>query len=100
MTGLTVVRANAFQRCALSRAAQHVVSVHMHRRIVCTIAMWPLLTAAGFAQSASLPAPVDMAHVEIGKPFPFPAIDPNADDTMAAQLGWYTFDAPNAPRML
>jgi hypothetical protein len=70
----------------------------MHRRIISAIATWPLLTAAGFAQSASPAAPVDMAQVEIGKPFPFPAIDPNADETMAAQLGWYTFDSPNAPQ--
>jgi hypothetical protein len=36
-----------------------------------------------------------MVQLQIGTPFPFPAANPDAEDGMATQLGWYTFDAPN-----
>jgi hypothetical protein len=73
------------------------VSVHMHRLTFCTVATLSLPFLPAVACAASPPAPVDMAQVQIGKPFPFPPANPDWVDTMGTQLGWYTFDAPNTP---
>ena len=39
-----------------------------------------------------------MAEVQVGKPFPYPPFNADARDTMADQLGFYVFDAPNSPQ--
>jgi hypothetical protein len=67
----------------------------MNRRTSRILIAWLALASMAPAQSASAPGPVDMAQLQIGKAFPFPPAKPDAEDTMAAQLGWYTFDAPN-----
>ncbi|WP_148296193.1 hypothetical protein [Methylophilus sp. OH31] len=48
------------------------------------------------AQSNPSPKPIDMLQVQIGKPFPYTAAFPGASDSMASQLGFYTFNAPNS----
>lgn len=55
-----------------------------------------LLAPTVFAQSDLRAKPVDMAHVQIGKPFPYGPANRDGYDTMADQLGFYTFEAPNA----
>ena len=48
-----------------------------------------------FAQPRMPPKLVDMAELQVGNPFPYAAFNAEARDTMADQLGFYTFDAPN-----
>ena len=55
-----------------------------------------LFALAASAQAQLPPKPVDIAEVQIGKPFPHAPFNKDARDTMADQLGFYSFDAPNA----
>ncbi|MFZ3088580.1 MAG: hypothetical protein WA123_11000 [Methylotenera sp.] len=47
------------------------------------------------SHSEPLPKFIEMSQVKIGKPFPYKAVMPNANESFASQIGFYTFDASN-----
>lgn len=47
------------------------------------------------AYSASLPEFIELSEVKISKPFPYNSVVPDAMNSMADQLGFYTFEASN-----
>jgi hypothetical protein len=54
-----------------------------------------VLSISTTAYSNSLPKPLEMSQVKINKPFPYKAAIASSSDSMASQLGFYTFEAPN-----
>jgi len=68
----------------------------MDRTTAFAIGIMLLVASAASAQQRP-PRPVDLADVQIGKAFPYPPFAAGAKDTMGNLLGYYVFDAPNAP---
>lgn len=68
----------------------------IHKILVFYILGVLMLCICHAAQSNPSPKPIDMLQVQISKPFPYTAAFPGSSDSMASQLGFFTFNAPNA----